>query len=111
MAGVYLFSAFSDESGRDIVSLLSINKIIKFVLILFVIISMTTTTTWNAYAASVGWESLFPVYKDRTEYAVIGLVATVILGTPEIELFIISATMLFNAVVSAVGGVIVFQFF
>lgn len=35
-------------------------------------------SAWNIYAASIGWESLFPRFKDRTEYAVIGLAAIIL---------------------------------
>ncbi|MDX8430644.1 MAG: hypothetical protein SNF33_02390 [Candidatus Algichlamydia australiensis] len=108
IAGVFLFKELNNENS--IIKLLVSDKYISFVLIMFLIVSMITTTSWNAYAASVGWESLFPVFKDKTEYAVIGLVVAVILGVPQIEQFILSITILVNSVLSALGGVIVFQF-
>jgi purine-cytosine permease-like protein len=50
-----------------------------FIVACFLVVSTLGSAAWNIYAASVGWESLFPALKDRTEYAVIGLGATVLL--------------------------------
>jgi cytosine permease len=47
--------------------------------IALLILSTLGASAWNIYAASVGWESLFPQFKDRTEYAVIGLSAIILL--------------------------------
>jgi purine-cytosine permease-like protein len=59
----------------------------------------------------VGWESLFPIFKDRTEYALIGLLATVFLGYSQLEYPFISLAKFSDTIISAVGGVLLYAFF
>lgn len=76
----------------------------------FLILSMITSSAWNIYAASVGWESLFPANKGRIEYAVIGLTATLLFNAIEIQGIITAMTHLCDTVISGIGGVLVFEF-
>ena len=76
----------------------------------FVILSMLTSAAWNIYAASIGWESLFPAYKRRIQYPVIGLTATVLFHAVDIKDFIIPMTNFFDTVISGIGGILVFEF-
>jgi cytosine permease len=77
---------------------------------IFLILSMITSAAWNIYAASIGWESLFPAYKRRIQYAVIGLTATVLFNAVDIKDIITPMTNLFDTIISGIGGVLVFEF-
>ncbi|MBU6383959.1 MAG: hypothetical protein KGR16_06565 [Verrucomicrobia bacterium] len=76
----------------------------------FLILSIVTSAAWNIYAASVGWESLFPRFKDRTEYAVIGLTATLIFTSVYMRGALVTVTNVFDTIISGIGGVLVFEY-
>ena len=63
----------------------------------FLIIGTLGGAAWNIYAASVGWESLFPMLKGRVEYAVIGLSAIVLLGSLPVK-EVITRIVVFGAI-------------
>ena len=86
------------------------NQAHAVLLSVFLILSMITSAAWNIYAASIGWESLFPAYKRRIQYAVIGLTATVLFGAVDIGDIIVPMTHLFDTLISGIGGVMVFEF-
>ena len=86
------------------------NQAHAVLLSIFLILSMITSAAWNIYAASIGWESLFPTHKGRIQYAVIGLTATVLFGAVDIGDIIIPMTHLFDTLISGIGGVLVFEF-
>jgi len=86
------------------------NQAHAILLSVFLILSMITSAAWNIYAASIGWESLFPTHKGRIQYAVIGLTATVLFGAVDIGDIIVPMTHLFDTLISGIGGVLVFEF-
>lgn len=71
---------------------------------LFVVLSMTTGVCWNIYAASVGWESLFPIFKDRTEYALIGLLITILILNVQQETLFSFAASHVDVMICSLGG-------
>jgi purine-cytosine permease-like protein len=107
--GMFLTHAYlTDKSMFS--EMIFYNKSHELLLSIFVVLSMITSAAWNIYAASIGWESLFPSYKRRIEYAVIGLTATVLFGSVNIKDFIIPLTHLLDTIISGIGGVLVFEF-
>lgn len=109
VCGVLLFNAFV-EDGKLFADIMSTSRLNLGITSVFLIISMLTSVSWNIYAASVGWESLFPVLKDRIEYAVIGLVIVTLFSNLRIEQIFSSATMLLDVVISGVGGVLILDY-
>ena len=74
---------------------------------LIVILSMISGVCWNIYAASVGWESLFPIFKDRTEYALIGLLVTIFILNLQNEHFFSFVASHADGMVCALEGVLI----
>lgn len=109
IAGVLLFKTLTLNT-TNIPELISSNNFISITLVLFLIISMIGSAAWNMYAASVGWESLFPQFKDKTEYALIGMVAIALFTNSQLENFVISSTAFGDIVISGMGGLLVFIF-
>jgi cytosine permease len=104
--GILLFNYFL-ESGKMFEDLLRSPYLIDSICAIgFTILSLLGSIAWNVYAASVGWESLFPIFKDRTQYAVIGLVVITLFSSLGIESFFASLPTQIDAIVSSIGGVI-----
>lgn len=76
----------------------------------FLILSIICSAAWNIYAASVGWESLFPMFKDKTEYAVIGLTATILFTSVYLRGSLVTGTNVLDTAISGLGGVLVFEY-
>lgn len=110
IAAVFLFD-ISTNNNPNIMHLLMENPVICAVTLLFLFISMICSIAWNMYAASVGWESLFPRFKGRTEYALIGLVAIALMANIQLENFLIFINSILDTFISAIGGVLVFEYF
>ena len=104
--GILLFSYFID-SGQIFDDLLGSPYLLDAVFsIAFTILSLLGSIAWNVYVASVGWESLFPIFKDRTEYAVIGLVVITLFSSFGLETFFANLPSQVDLIVSSIGGVI-----
>lgn len=107
--GIFLFKVFAMDK-EVIGKLLSANDINSAFVVSFLIISMVSSTAWNIYAASVGWESLFPIFKDRTEYAVIGLAAIVLISSIHVKNVFVATATFSDTIISGLGGVLIFEF-
>lgn len=107
--GLFLYHLFLVDKAF-ISDLMLRGKTPSILISVFLIISIITSASWNIYAASVGWESLFPRFKDRTEYAVIGLTATLIFTSVYMRNSLIIVTNVFDTFISGVGGVLVFEY-
>lgn len=107
--GVFLWRLFASDN-QLISHLIFSNGVHAVIIFSFLIISMIASLSWNVYAASVGWESLFPVFKDRTEYAVIGLLATLLFTFVPLENLFILVAKLSDTVICGMGGAIIFDF-
>jgi purine-cytosine permease-like protein len=111
MQVIGLFLTHSYLTDKEMFSEVIFQSPVHAVLLsVFLILSMLTSAAWNIYAASIGWESLFPAYKGRIQYAVIGLTATVLFGAVDIGDIITPMTHLFDTLISGIGGVLVFEF-
>jgi purine-cytosine permease-like protein len=110
IAAVFLFDMSSQDSV-NVMQILMANPLICTITLLFLFISMICSIAWNMYAASVGFESLFPKFKGRTEYALIGLVAIALIANIQLETFLIFINSVFDVFISAIGGVLVFEYF
>lgn len=108
LSGVLLFKMIT--SNQSIANFISYDNTFSKIIVLFLILSMIASVCWNIYAASVGWESLFPFFKDRTEYALIGLVATVLISYIQLQEMLIPIATLSDAILSALSGVLIFEF-
>ncbi len=109
LIGVSLAQIFIFDKD-SLYKLISENTMGSFSLASFIFISMIGSACWNIYATSVGWESLFPIFKDRTEYAVIGLVATVLMNYNIMTESFVYLTTFFDTMISALIGVMVVSF-
>jgi purine-cytosine permease-like protein len=107
--GVFLFHIFLVDK-MFIKDLIFHDVFYSHLISMFLILSMTTSAAWNVYAASVGWESLFPVFKDRTEYAVIGLTATLLFSAVQVNHMLVFVTDVCDTLISGIAGVLVFDF-
>ena len=110
ICGIFLFSLFLVDF-QTVSRLISVDSFISYTILSFIIISTVASVAWNVYAASVGWESLFPIFKDRTEYAVLGLVATVLFNAITIQEPLLFFIGLFDVMICGVSGPVVFIFF
>lgn len=108
-ASLCLYSLFLVDKGF-IFSLLSKGDLPAVLISLFLIISIIASAAWNIYAASVGWESLFPWWKDKTEYAVIGLTATLLFTSLYVRASVLPVTNVADTLISGLGGVLVFEY-
>jgi len=110
IAAVFLFDLSTSDSSK-IMQLLMADTFICTITLLFLFTSMICSISWNMYAASVGWVSLFPKFKGRTEYALIGLVAVALIANVQLEELLIFTNSIFDVFISAIGGVLVFEYF
>lgn len=109
IAAILLFKMFVIDSA--ILDLMNSNNYISIALVVFLIISIIGSASWNMYAASVGWESLFPKFKGKTEYALIGMVAIALFANNQLENFVMSLITFCDIIISGIGGVLIYEFF
>jgi cytosine permease len=107
--GLLLYHLFLIDKNF-IFDLMAKGEVASILISIFLVISIVTSASWNIYAASVGWESLFPKFKDKTEYAVIGLTATLIFTSVYMRSSLIPVTNVCDTFISGIGGVLVFEY-